>query len=190
MMKQYLLLVILLACVGCVGKSGQVYMGLGSAFHYWPPHSAPQMGTLQQAFVIEKDDQRVFQFDGYLELSPTATVLLGMTPMGTRAFSIAWDGQTAAREALPFYSMPVDDRELLACLQILMWDEETAKAFLRDQGFTVEYRRGETRLLKGNRVYITIQRGRDTFPYGEMVLQHHVNQYILRVRTRQFIPFP
>ena len=90
--------------------------------------SGPGLALTQQIRIESKG--RTFQFLSHGEIEADRLTLVGLTPLGTRAFSLSWDGQTLDFEKLPFYRLPIKPKQLLAAYQMTYWPTQRLQEHL------------------------------------------------------------
>ena len=124
--------------LGCAARSAKPRASLGPGI--CAPLAAPETGgtstVARQHFEYEKQG-KLFRFQAVAELEADRTALVGLTPVGSRAFSVVFQNGALAFEKLPFYPMPLRPRALLAYYQLMFWPLASLEAHLEGEGIRV-----------------------------------------------------
>ncbi|HTF91210.1 MAG TPA: DUF3261 domain-containing protein [Planctomycetota bacterium] len=94
----------------------------GATFDLLPPSGLGLSVSLEQ-IVHARFGEREFSFHCLLEVDPQEVVLVGMTPMNTRAFTLTLRGKELSVDLAPGTQLPLEPARILADLQLALWPE-------------------------------------------------------------------
>ncbi|CAM2070729.1 DUF3261 domain-containing protein [Sulfidibacter corallicola] len=101
-----------------------------------------------QRMVIQPNSGDPFRMQLAVEVEGDRHALVGLTPIGNRAFSIVLEEGRLRYEALPFFRLPVPARELLGCWVLAHYPEEALRAEALSAKWTLETLAEEGRELR------------------------------------------
>ena len=131
-----------------------------------------------------------FQFDGYVEMEADRLVMIGFTPMGSRAFSITLENGALAWEALPFYRLPISAHQLVASWQLAYADEGDLARKLKDKGVRLDTALPKVRRFwKKRRLMTQVEYQNGDIWKGEALIRNLAGGFEVKVETRQVDAF-
>lgn len=108
-----LLLVLLNGCVAVCIKYPGVELNRRTGLDWHMAQYEMPLGAVMLSTEIHKGKGDPFRFQGVYENNGDAISWVGMTPLGTRAFSLTFDEANRDYDHLPFYRMPMKADKLL-----------------------------------------------------------------------------
>lgn len=185
-MKNPLLLSLLLSLLlfgGCGGKVKSLNLGGAriplADLLYFPK----EMGA-HQRFEIRRMGGG-FQFDGYVEMEKDSLVIIGFTPMGSRAFSITLKEGQMTWDALPFYHLPVSPRAFLAAWQQAFLSDELLTRQMQGSKVRLDMEtQGLRRFWKGSRLVSQVEYSQSDPWQGDLLVRQFLEGFSLKVETR------
>ncbi|CAM2010959.1 DUF3261 domain-containing protein [Acanthopleuribacter pedis] len=172
MLASLLLLSALNACVSARIKWPPVQLEAGEELLWFSAVEGLPRGSVVLSTEIQKGHRDPFRFQGVFENNGDAVSLVGMTPLGTRAFSQEFDEYGNHYDALPFYRMPIKAEKLLFYWLVASMPLENVQANL--QGLRVsETPDGVRQVKRGQHLVASIQRqGSIAKPRFEITIPH------------------
>jgi len=120
-----LLIALLLATSGCAAPALRVTgipVAKDATFDLLSPAALGQSVSLEQ-IVDARYGDRQFSFHCLLEVDPEQLVLVGMTPMNTRAFTLTLRDDELSLDMAHGAQLPAPPERILADLQLALWPE-------------------------------------------------------------------
>jgi hypothetical protein len=100
----------------------EIPIARGATFDLQSPAALGQEISLEQ-IVDAKYGEKELSFHCLLEVDAKELVLVGMTPMNTRAFTLTFDGEELSIDVMPGAQLPAPPEHILADLQLALWPE-------------------------------------------------------------------
>ncbi|MEO6709339.1 MAG: DUF3261 domain-containing protein [Planctomycetota bacterium] len=148
-MTRSLCMLLLLVLAGCQAPKldvTRIPIAKGATFDLLPPSGLGLSVSLEQ-IVHARFGDRKFSFHCLLEVDPQEVVLVGMTPMNTRAFTVTLRGKELSVELAPGTQLPVEPARILADLQLALWPEPHVAGLQWSEGIRAgEFKREFQRL--------------------------------------------
>jgi Protein of unknown function (DUF3261) len=121
-----------------------------------------------------------------LTVEPDRVTVVGLTPLGLRAFTIGYDGTRVDAQRAPQVPAFIDGARLLDDIQLVFWPLPALQAALAPAGWIViEPFSGTRRLLRGDALIAEVHyAGTDPWS-GRVWLVNFRNRYTLTIDTSQ-----
>lgn len=129
---------------------------------------------------------QVYRFPAQVEIEKDSVVIVGLTPVGSRAFSLVYDGSTMTYDAIPFFNLPLEPDDFLLAYILAVWPKDVLAENLQHQGL---------RLAKAEKYWHIYRDEQPLVRYFErelesgktqLTLQHLQKGYWLKVKTLQW----
>ncbi len=119
----WLMLALMLGVSSCHApglSTTRIQIAKDATFDLLPPADLKQSISLEQIVDARYGDKK-FSFHCLLEVDAQHLVLVGMTPMNTRAFTLTLQGGELSVEMMPGAQLPAEPARILADLQLALW---------------------------------------------------------------------
>ena len=113
---------VLSSCHAPTLSTTRIQIAKDATFDLLSPAALGQEVSLEQIVDARYGDQK-FSFHCLLEVDAQQLVLVGMTPMNTRAFTLTLRGDQLTVEVAPGARLPAEPARILADLQLALWPE-------------------------------------------------------------------
>jgi len=164
------------------GKANQIAISNQGLFLLQSPHDFGESLSLLQEIEIQRGED-ILSMIAQVEISPSQVNIVGLTPMGTRLFTIQWDNKKFHFSSLSPEGVSFEAKRILADIQILLWPR-----ILLGSGVEVKESSKEPYYrdiyVEGEKV-IHVQYDSEKRGKGKSVLSHIEQGYEIRVTTIQ-----
>lgn len=152
------------------------------------PSAFGQSVAAAHRFEVQNRGQ-TYRFPAQVEIEPDRMVVVGLTPVGSRAFALTYENGSLSYDVIPFFNLPLRPDQFMLAYCLMVWPEDKMAPVLAsaglervDRGDKVDFRAGDRTIL---RLFIPeTQADRQ-----EMTLQHLQQGYWVKLETRQWEVF-
>ncbi|MHC4393295.1 MAG: DUF3261 domain-containing protein [Planctomycetota bacterium] len=169
---------------GCKGVAqraqGEVEVAIGARLQLLHPRTFGSAVALEQ-LVEARHGEDLHTLHAMVEIDAERFVMVGLTPFGSRAFTLTFDGVTFTVENLTPRDVPFDPAFMLADIQMTLWPSPPLVPGLvwREEPGPGG---GVRTLLRGDTEVVKIHYA--TYPYERpMTLEHLERGYSLKIAT-------
>lgn len=158
-MKQVMTAVLLVVLGGCALRNSSnptLQRQPGQRLDWRAAAAAMPVVSVFHGTEISQNGAVRFRYQGVFENNRDALVLVGLTPLGTRAFALTHDASGRHFEKLPFYRMPISAEDQLFYWAVATLPVDALQTGLQGLQLTAEPS-GLRRLRRGTRVIATIE---------------------------------
>lgn len=127
-MKHTSLLLLLLCLTGCLATRPVESVSVASGVELVLQLPRQEISRTQTVVASYKGQQHLLLIQ--TEASPTRLVMAGLTPTGSRLFSVEFDGQTVQSWRSPLFNAPFDGRYLIADFELAQFPLEQLRPAL------------------------------------------------------------
>ncbi len=158
MIKQVLTAALLVLLSGCALRNSthpELHRQRGQRLDWQAAATAMPVLSVFHGTEISQNGAVRFRYQGVFENNHDALVLVGLTPLGTRAFALTHDASGRHFEKLPFYRMPISAEDQLFYWAVATLPVEPLQTGLSGLQLTV-LPSGRRLLKRGDRIIVTI----------------------------------
>jgi phospho-N-acetylmuramoyl-pentapeptide-transferase len=158
--------------LGCVAPMAGVHVAHESPLTLQPPSSLAPRIVYQE--ITAQFGERVERFTVRLEIDRARLLVIGLSPFGTRLFSLLWDGNSVLVDTATGVALPDDPRYILADIQIALGEPPPRIPGLRlveEAGVRRQYLRSELPVIEVR------------YAEGKVEFHHHERRYTWTART-------
>lgn len=183
---------ILAACTTMVPDSrpwGKIALAPGLSFRL---PASPGLGRRIEAAqsVIIRHGDRVLVFEGRVSLTGDRFRMVGLDPLGRRAFTVNWTGTELEFEAAPWLPKELRVGNLLADLVLIYWPTRTITTALERAGAVLEIGPAYRAILKDGEEVARIEYtpSFDRVWNGMARYRNFVWGYVIEIRSKEILP--
>lgn len=154
----------------------------------------PQLPAFEQAIAathqLEVQNRgNTYKFPAQVEMEKDRLVIVGLTPVGSRAFSLVYTGDSLTYEAIPFFNLPLKPDTFLLAYLLSVLPGTTLENYLATQGLALKKSGENWEIQAGNQRVVRYFGEPQTSPKKQITLQHLQEGYWLKVKTLQWETF-
>lgn len=183
-MKMWLFGVFLL-CFGCSGTLKTKQLKLAKNGLIDQPRLDYLEGFVAATFQIEVQNRgSTYRFPAQIEMDKEGVVFIGLTPVGTRAFTLRLEDDQVTYEKIPFFKLPLAPDKLLLAFLLTVMPPDTRETHLKEFGFHTQQQANHWDIVLGSTPVVRM------FPNNSEVTFQHLQQgYWVTMKQLQWETF-
>lgn len=132
---------------------------------------------------------KTYRFPAQVEIEADRLVIVGLTPVGSRAFALTYEATSLSYDVIPFFNLPLRPDRLMLAYCLMVWPPDAMRPVLVRAGLTREDHGATVDFLHDGKPVLRLFRKTAESGRQVAILQHLREGYWVKLETLQWQVF-